>query len=164
MNHQLERWLCLIFYSMVATTIVSEVLRRFLLDYSSIWGEEIARYSFIYLAWFGAALAVKNRSHIRIDVLLNALPNRGKAAMYLFGDFASLILAVVALVVSIGPVLTSIEFGSVTHGLRISQAWFLTAVPLGFSLIVLRLLQAMWRDVVDLREGRSVFEGNSLID
>jgi len=164
LNHQCERWLCLIFYSMVATTIVSEVLRRFLLDYSSIWGEEIARYSFIYLAWFGAALAVKNRSHIRIDVLLNALPNRGKAAMYLFGDFASLILAVVALWVSIGPVLTSIEFGSVTHGLRISQAWFLTAVPLGFSLIVLRLLQAMWRDVVDLREGRSVFEGNSLID
>jgi C4-dicarboxylate transporter DctQ subunit len=30
-------------------------------SYSSIWGEEIVRYSFIYLAWIGAAAAVKER-------------------------------------------------------------------------------------------------------
>jgi TRAP-type C4-dicarboxylate transport system permease small subunit len=164
LNVECERWLCLMFYSMVVLTITSEVLRRFVLNYSSIWGEEVARYSFIYLAWFGAALAVRNRSHIRIDVLLNLLPNRGKAALYLFGDLASLVLACIALWVSVDPVLTSIEFGSVTHGLRISQAWFLMAVPLGFMLIVLRLLQAMSRDIRDLREGRAVFTGHSLID
>ncbi len=164
LNAECERWLCLVFYSMVVLTITSEVLRRFALNYSSIWGEEVARYSFIYLAWFGAALAVRNRSHIRIDVLLNLLPNRGKAALYLFGDLASMVLACIALWVSVHPVLTSIEFGSVTHGLRISQAWFLMAVPLGFMLIVLRLLQAMCRDLRDLREGRAVFTGNSLID
>ena len=159
-----ERWLCLMFYTMIVLTLVSEVLRRFGLSYSSIWGEEIARYSFIYLAWFGAALAVRNRSHIRIDVLLNALGRRSKAALYLFGDLASLLLAVVALWVSIEPVLTSIEFGSVTDGLRISKAWFLIAVPLGFTLITVRLLQSMWRDVQDFSAGRKVFTGNSLVD
>ncbi|MEH6648724.1 MAG: TRAP transporter small permease [Motiliproteus sp.] len=159
-----ERWLCLMFYTMIVLTLVSEVLRRFGLSYSSIWGEEIARYSFIYLAWFGAALAVRNRSHIRIDVLLNALGRRSKAALYLFGDLASLLLAVVALWVSIEPVMTSIEFGSVTDGLRISKAWFLIAVPLGFTLITVRLLQSMWRDIQDLVAGRKVFAGNSLVD
>ncbi len=164
LDQECERWLCLIFYSMIVATIVSEVIRRFGLSYSSIWGEEIARYAFIYLAWFGAALAIRNRSHIRIDVLLNSLGRRSKAALYLFGDFASLILAVVALWVSIDPVLTSIEFGSVTDGLRISKAWFLMAVPLAFSLIVLRLLQSIWRDIQDLSQGREVFTGNSLIE
>lgn len=164
LNQECERWLCLVFYSMVVLTITSEVLRRFALNYSSIWGEEAARYSFIYLAWFGVALSVRNRSHIRIDILLTLLPNRGKAVLYLFGDLASLVLACVALWVSIHPVLTSIEFGSVTHGLRISQAWFLLAVPLGFLLIVVRLLQSMARDFRDLREGRPVFTGHSLVD
>jgi C4-dicarboxylate transporter DctQ subunit len=37
-----------------------EVLRREVFSYSSIWGEEIVRYSFIYLAWIGAAAAVAN--------------------------------------------------------------------------------------------------------
>ena len=164
LNEDFERWICLIFYSMVVMTIVSEVVRRFALGYSSIWGEEIARYSFIYLAWFGAALAVRNRGHIRIDVLLNALPVRGKATLYLFGDLATMLLAVISLWVSIEPVLTSIEFGSVTDGLRISKAWFMVAVPLGFTLVVFRLLQSMRRDLSDLIHGRPVWEGANLID
>ncbi|MEC7630604.1 MAG: TRAP transporter small permease, partial [SAR324 cluster bacterium] len=44
-----ERSLLLIFYSMIVVTIAMEVIRRFVLSYSSIWGEEIARYAFIYL-------------------------------------------------------------------------------------------------------------------
>lgn len=159
-----ERWLCLIFYSMIVATIVSEIIRRFAFSYSSSWGEEVARYSFIYLAWLGAALAVKNRSHIRIDVILNMLPNRGKTIMYILSDFFTLILACVALWVSIDPVLTSIKYESVTHGLRIGQYWFFAAVPFGFSVIVLRLIQSMKRDISDLIANRDVFEGDSIID
>ena len=46
-----ERWLLLLFYVLIVMTIGVEVVRRFVLSYSSTWGEEVARYSFIYLAW-----------------------------------------------------------------------------------------------------------------
>jgi TRAP-type C4-dicarboxylate transport system permease small subunit len=164
LDNDLERWLSLIFYMMIAVTIISEVIRRFVFSYSSIWGEEVARYCFIYMAWLGASLGVKHRVHIRIDIILNFLPNRGKSIIYLFGDFLTLVLAVIALYVSMGSVLTSIEFGSVTHGLRIGQYWFLMAVPIGFTLIVIRLLQSMTRDFRDLRTGKKPFAGHSLID
>jgi TRAP-type C4-dicarboxylate transport system permease small subunit len=59
-----ERWLLLLFYVMLVLTMFIEVVRRELFAYSSIWGEEIVRYSFIYLAWIGAAAAVKERGHI----------------------------------------------------------------------------------------------------
>lgn len=159
-----ERWLLLIFYSTIVMTIGMEVIRRFGLSYSSIWGEEVARYAFIYLAWVGAAAAVHERAHIRIDVLLHYLSPRGKGVVYLFGDVMTLVLAVIALYWSMHPVLTSIKFGSVTHGLGISQAWFLAAVPLGFTLMTYRLLQSMKRDIADIRHGRDVFEGNRLFD
>lgn len=159
-----ERWLLLIFYATIVMTIAMEVLRRFVLSYSSIWGEEIARYAFIYLAWIGASAAVRERAHIRIDVILHYLPARGKAAVYLFGDAVTLMLALIALYWSLAPIAVSIQFGSVTHGLRISQAWFLAAVPLGFSLITLRLVQSILRDLRDLRRGHAVFEGNKLFD
>jgi C4-dicarboxylate transporter DctQ subunit len=66
-----ERWLLLVFYVMLVGTMFIEVVRREVFSYSSIWGEEIVRYSFIYLAWIGAAAAVKERGHIRIDVLMH---------------------------------------------------------------------------------------------
>jgi TRAP-type C4-dicarboxylate transport system permease small subunit len=159
-----ERWLLLGFYAMIVATIVVEVVRRFVLSYSSIWGEEIARYAFIYLAWVGASAAVKDRAHIRIDVLLHYLSNRAKAAVYLFGDLCMLALAVLALYTAIESLEISLKFGSVTHGLRISLAWFLAAVPLGFSLMIYRLGQSIWRDISDIRGGRPVYEGERMFD
>ncbi len=159
-----ERWLLLVFYSMIVMTIAIEVLRRFVLSYSSIWGEEIARYAFIYLVWIGVSAAVSERAHIRIDVLMHYLSPRGKAFVYLLGDFVMLIVALFALFYSFETLMTSIKFGSVTHGLRIAQAWFLAAVPFGFTLTCIRLIQSIWRDWGDMRGGRSVFEGHRLFD
>jgi hypothetical protein len=102
-----------------------EVFRRFFLSYSSIWAEEIARYAFIYIAWIGASYAIRERAHIRIDVILPLLSNRWRTIVFIFGDIVTLILAVVSVYWSMEPVINSIHFGSVTHGLRISQAWFL---------------------------------------
>lgn len=159
-----ERWALLVFYTLLVSTMTIEVIRRELFLYSSVWGEEIVRYSFIYLAWIGAAAAVKERAHIRIDVLYHYVGPRTKALLYMLGDLVMLVIACLALYWSFETVAVSWKFGSVTHGLRISKVWFLMAVPLGFSLMVYRLLQSMHRDWLDLLSGRPVFEGNKMFD
>ena len=159
-----ERYLLLPLYTMIVLTISIEVVRRSLLSYSSIWAEEVARYAFIYVAWIGASLAIKERAHIRIDLILSHLSSRNRCFVFIFGVIVTLILAVLAIYWSMESVLTSIHFGSVTHGLRISQAFFLAAVPLGFSMMVVRLIQSIRRDLTDLKAGRPVFEGNKLFD
>lgn len=159
-----ERWALLVFYVLLVGTMFIEVVRREVFSYSSIWGEEIVRYSFIYLAWIGAAAAVKERGHIRIDVLMNYVGPRVKALLYIFGDIVMFGVAVIAIYWSFETVHVSWEFGSVTHGLRISQVWFLSAVPIGFTLVVIRLVQSFLRDLHDLRHGRPVYEGDKLFD
>ena len=159
-----ERWLLLVFYVMLVITMASEVLRREIFSFSSIWGEEIVRYSFIYLAWIGAAAAVKERAHIRSDVLMHDLGPRPKALLYIFGDLVMFVVAIIALYWSYEAVHVSAKFGSVTDGLRISKVWFLMAVPLGFALIIVRLTQSLLRDIHSLRTGQPVFEGDKLFD
>ena len=61
-NEDGERWLLLWFYSFIVMVIFIEVVRRFVLSYSSVWGEETARYAFIYLVWIGASAAVRDLS------------------------------------------------------------------------------------------------------
>ncbi|TQE97308.1 MAG: TRAP transporter small permease [Spiribacter salinus] len=159
-----ERWLLLVFYVMLVGTMFIEVIRREVFSYSSNWGEEMVRYSFIYLAWIGAAAAVKERGHIRIDVLMHYVPRQVKTLLYIFGDIVMFIVACIALYWSYETVHVSWKFNSVTHGLRISQVWFLMAVPFGFFLVILRLVQSLLRDFSDLRAGRPVYEGDKLFD
>ena len=159
-----ERWLLLVFYVMLVTTMAIEVLRREIFSYSSIWGEEIVRFSFIYLAWVGAAAAVKERAHIRIDVIMHYLPPRPKAALYIFGDLVMLIVALIALYWSWEALHVSYKFGSVTDGLRVSKVWFLFSVPLGFGLMIWRLFQSFKRDFKTLRDGTDVYEGDTLFE
>ena len=149
---------------MLVATVAVEVVRREVVAYSSIWGEEIVRYAFIYLVWIGAASAVKERAHIRIDVLLHYLGRRAKALVYMFGDLVMMAIAVIALYWSFETVGVSLRFGSVSHGLRVSMVFFLMAVPLGFTLVIIRLVQSFLRDLSDFRAGRPVFEGNRLFD
>jgi TRAP-type C4-dicarboxylate transport system permease small subunit len=149
---------------MLVVTMAIEVIRREVFAYSSVWGEEIVRYAFIYLAWIGAAAAVRERAHIRIDVIMHYVGPRMKAALYILGDLVMAAVAIVALYWSWETVLVSAKFGSVSAGLRVSMVWFLLAVPVGFGLMLLRLVQSFLRDLRALRDGTPVHEGNQLFD
>src|SRR6056297_2204583 len=163
LDRDAERWLLLVFYVMLVVTMAVEVIRREIFSYSSVWGEEIVRYSFIHLAWIGAA-AVKERAHIRIDVVMHYLGTRLKALLYIFGDLVMVAVAIIALYWSWEAVLVSAKFGSVSAGLRVSMVWFIMAVPVGFSLMLFRLVQSLFRDFRSLRDGTPVFEGDKLFD
>ena len=107
---------------------------------------------------------MRERAHIRIDVLFHFVPQRIKSLLYIFGDLVMVFVAVLALYWSWETVQVSLKFGSVTDGLRLPKFWFLMAVPIGFALVLLRLAQSLVRDARDLIHGRPPFEGNKLFD
>ncbi|HRP75279.1 MAG TPA: TRAP transporter small permease [Rhodocyclaceae bacterium] len=159
-----ERWLLLVLYIYIVAVIFIEVLRRFAFNYSSIWGEETARYAFIYLVWIGAAAAVRDRAHIRIDVLLTFLRPRLRAAIFLLGDVLMGVFAIIVFHFSLKFFMTAIEFGSVIEGLRVMRAWVLFAVPFGFALVLIRIVQSIVLDITALRTGRAPRVGRRLFD
>jgi len=159
-----ERYLMLVFYCFIVFVIVVEVIRRFVLDFSSLWGEEAARFAFIYLGWVGASYAVKQRAHIRFDVMLHVLPKRLHGYLYLFGELCTLVFAGFALYWSMDTIATQLQFDALAPALRIGQAWFEAAVPLGFSMMSVRVLQSAWRDIRDIRAGREAYAGTLLFD
>jgi C4-dicarboxylate transporter, DctQ subunit len=57
-----------------------------------------------------------------------------------------------------------LKFGGTSPVLRVNKAWFEAAVPIGFALIIWRLLQSMRRDVVDIVAGREAYAGKSMFE
>lgn len=159
-----ERYLMLVLYCFIVFVIVTEVVRRFVLDFSSLWGEEAARFAFIYLGWIGASYGVKQRAHIRFDFLTRLLPPRAAGAVFLFSELATLVFACFALYWSFQSLLTMVHFGALSPALRIPQAWFAAAIPLGFAMMTVRIVQSALRDWRCLRDGRAPYTGMLLFD
>jgi TRAP-type C4-dicarboxylate transport system permease small subunit len=163
-NENAERYAMLVFYVFVCAVIVQEVVRRFVLNYSSAWAEETARYAFIYLGYVGTAYAVRERAHIRFDILLQRLPPRLHGYVYIFAETCTLLFAIIALYWSMQSIQQFIRFEGASPVLRINKAWFVAAVPIGFALVIMRVLQSIWRDVGNLRAGRAVFTGKAMFE
>jgi C4-dicarboxylate transporter, DctQ subunit len=164
LDRDAERWAMLVFYSFCTIVIVQEVVRRFVLNYSSAWGEEAARYAFIYLGWIGAAYAVRERAHIRFDIVMQRLGPRSKAALFIFTEVATIVFACIALYWSLHTIGTLLQYGGTTPVLRVNKAWFEAAVPIGFALVILRSVQGIVRDWADLRDGRAPYAGKAMFD
>lgn len=153
LDNKLEKTLILICYTFIVTSIVIEVLRRFGLSFSSVWGEEMARYLFIYLVWFGAALGIKKRIHIRIDIIHNFVSDTIKGILNVVAGVVTLFFAVVMFVLCWETFMVGVEFGAVTDGLRISKAYFMFATVIGFFLVAVRCLQGIYQDIQHLKHG-----------
>ena len=164
LDRNLERYMMLVCYVFCCAVIIQDVARRFIINYSAAWSQETAQYAFIYLGWIGAAYAVKERAHIRFDILLNRLPLRLHGLIYIAGEIATIAFAVIAFRYSMHTIAVLWQFGGTTPVLRVSKIWAEAAVPIGFALIVLRSLQALWRDVGDIRAGRQVYKGKALFE
>lgn len=159
-----ERWAMLVFYAFCTVVIVQEVVRRFVLNFSSAWGEEAARYAFIYLGWIGAAYAVRERAHIRFDIVVQRLAPRARAALFIFTELATIAFALIALYWSLHTIATLVKFEGVTPVLRVSKVWFESAVPIAFALVVWRSVQGIARDAADWRANRMPFAGKAMFE
>ena len=164
LDDNFERYLMLAAYIFCCAVIIQDVGRRFLLNYSAAWSQETAQYAFIYLGWIGAAYAVKERAHIRFDILMNMLPERRHPWLYLFGEVCTIIFACIALKYSLHTIEQLWRYGGMTPVLRVSKIWADAAVPLGFALIILRSIQAMCHDLAALRGEAPVFRGKALFE
>ena len=80
----------------------------------------------------------------------------------MYQEFATLFFASIALYYSAEGVLATIKYETVTSGLQVSQAWFTFAVPFGLTLLIIRILQRIYLDIIDLKEHRPVFTGKKM--
>lgn len=163
-GQNLERYLMYFLYIYIITVVFVEVLRRYGLGMSSLWSGETARYTFIYITYIGISWATYNRAHIRIDILLREASQRVRGYLYILSDFVMLLFAVYAIRYTLPLIQTSINFGAKTQALQINRAFAQVAILVGFSLMIIRVLQRAYQDIVDVRADREPYTGEAVFD
>ena len=129
---------CVLGLSVMLIIIIAQVICRYLLGFSIIWSEEVARYSLITISYIGLSVLIKRDEMMSIRILVNRVPR-----------IPSLILQGVADAISVTFLLILVIYGIKMVGHTWSQLTIITqfpialvyaSIPVGSAFYILHLI------------------------
>ena len=91
-------WACVVLFAALVADVTWQVFARQVLNQPSGWSEELAKYLFIWLGLFGAALVFGERGHIAVDVAVKKLPLLAQKVFSVIVQLAILVFTCLALI------------------------------------------------------------------
>jgi TRAP-type C4-dicarboxylate transport system permease small subunit len=128
----------LIVLSMAATVffISLQIINRFVMQIPMPWTEEFAKYTFVWLAMFGSAKAIREKSHIFVDILEVAVKGKLAYACGLLSHLCCLFFFVLLLWVSLPWTILNLDIATESFP-ELSMAGFYACFPISAVLMIL---------------------------
>lgn len=134
--------------------VFTQVIMRYVFNASLSWSEELTRYIFIWQIWLGASIGLREKKHIRVEVLQSVLRPK---TMLILDVLATLIwMAACIYFVYGGTVLVIDLMGkhSVSTALQIPLWTVYAALPFSSLIIVIRQILHLRDDIKTIRFGK----------
>ena len=132
-------------YSYFCLIILIEVIRRYAFGDSSAWGEMTARYAFVYMTYAAAAEGIRQKKHIRVDLIDKIIKPKSMTLLNIYYDILVTIVAILVIYYSLKLINVQLTFGIVMTAADINMAFAQAALPLGWALMLIRTTQN-WLD------------------
>lgn len=126
-----------------------QIFTRYVLGSPLSWTEEVARYLFVWMVFIGSAAAMLDRSHVAIEMFVDALEPRARLLIRLVSDVLCLSFLVIFAYWSSKTL--SRVWAIPSSALELPSGILYSSVPISVSLMIVRLVQRSARDV---RENR----------
>ncbi len=141
---RLEEGLIALLLAVMTLITFSQVIARYVFNYSFVWALELVLFLFGGLIFLGISYGVRVGAHIGIDVVVKML--KGPAARVVAMIAAALCIVYAAIVIVGGTLYVSkmYDVGILLQDLPAPQWLPRIVLPLGFALLALRFAQAFW--------------------
>ena len=145
-----DRLLNLVLFLLMAGMVVAisaQVWYRFILNDPLSWSEELGRYMFVWISFIGAAVGIRYRVHLGID-LLEKMVSAG-AYRYLAVMVNLLIQIFLVVVVYQGFDIIKVVQFQTSASMGIPMTYPYAAVPVGALLMLINSLRLSWEIVTE---------------
>ena len=122
-----------LFLAMTITVII-QVFFRFVIQSPLRWTEELAR----YLVLMASAIAMRNRSHLQVDVLTSALPQKPKRILTAIVDLLTIVF--LCIMTYFGFKVVQSTTAQTSPAMQIPMALIYAAFPTGGALMIMEQL------------------------
>lgn len=145
LDRYFEEVLCTFFLAVMVSSVLLQVILRFVFHTAAAWAEETAVYGMIFAVYLGATMAVRDRAHIRITLVVNRLPYPMQVACIVIADmlWAGFVIFMIVQTTAYVQLLFQVTYQ--TPGLGIEQRWVQMFIPFFFALMLFRIAQVYWR-------------------
>lgn len=127
-----------------------QVFTRFVLKVPSIWTEEVARYSFIFMALLGAAVGVRNSTHFGMNLFTDKL--KGKVYEYYMKYFVNGVIFASSLLIIFYGYHFTISYGlrRVSPTFLFPMSWVFMIIPIsGLLMAIFSLYNILFQEYKD---------------
>lgn len=138
LHNKIEEYVSCIFFLLIFLLMVGGVFLRYLFGVSFSWNIELARYSFVWLTFIGAAFVRSNDGHIKIELLLNHLKEkRPQLAFYLTTIIRIITIIYLVLIVYLSYHLSIRSWRFKSQAMQIPQFFLYISVCIGSVLYLI---------------------------
>ena len=139
-----EELICCIALVIIAVSVFSQVIARYIFEVALHWTEEVAAVSMVWAVYMGASLCVRERFHIRILVAVKALPMFMSRGVIFLADILWALFCLFMLRITWDYLGVMWKFPTISPSLGINQFYPQTILFIGYSLMVIRLIETYW--------------------
>ena len=112
----------------------TQVFCRFVLNMPLTWTDEMCRFGMVWITFIGAGYAVRTHAHIVVDLLVQLIPQKPRAAIERFNYVFIIIFS--AVLTYFGANLALVNVSQFSPGLHLSMGLVYFVMPIGGVLMI----------------------------
>jgi TRAP-type C4-dicarboxylate transport system permease small subunit len=151
----IESYICQFLLSFFILLLFIQIISREIFDINISWGEELARFSFVWFVFFGASFAARLAAHNRVTFQFRWFSKKTANYIEAFADLIWILFNVVIIYKSIFLIKSMLQYPYISPTLGWSMAYIYMIFPLSFSLMTIRIVQVNYLKLVkgvDIRD------------
>jgi len=148
-----EDWTLFISVMVALIALFVNVVLRYGFNYTLAWSEELVREVIIFTTFIGCSAAIKNRSMIKIDALVQLVPKL-KIPLNYISNLATLIFALMMLYYGWKMAALQAATHQKTIIMQIPLVYLFAILPLMGGMMFIRTIQVMYQDVMEQRTAK----------
>jgi len=155
LNH-IEEIITFCFFIVMSVFVVIQVFLRYIFGFSIPFAEELARFSYVWVAFIGISISTKYRESIQIDFFVEQLPPFSQKIVRIVINVGTFLLLLILIVLGSNYAWRNrIMF---SPALQISMFFVYISFPLGFFMASIRLIGLVIQDLhlLSLNKGNKI--------
>lgn len=146
---RIEEILLVISMFAILLFIFGQAFFRYFLGSGLTWGEEFARYVFIAQIWLGSSLVIRTGGHIRVTFFRDLFNTKGRKILDLLSTALFFSFMVFVSYKGTAFILELVSTGQKSPSMGILMSIPYTVIPLGATLMAIRLIQQFKKILVN---------------
>jgi C4-dicarboxylate transporter, DctQ subunit len=149
-----EDWTLFISVMAALVALFANVVLRYGFNYTLAWSEELVREVIIYTTFIGCGAAVKNRSMIKIDALLQLVPKL-KTPLTYFSNVVTIVFALMMLYFGWKMAAMQVATQQKTIIMQLPLVYLYALLPIMGGTMLIRTIQIMYQDFHERRTSQA---------